>query len=94
MHVNLNLSLSELVQGGGMKLIGLFNLFGSCAISFFAAIMVFKAGYGVMAAFFVYAFGGAFLMVFATSMLFVPGLVSRRRATSPAVHARLVGLRV
>ena len=54
-----------------MKLLGLFNLFGSCAASFTAAVLVFQMGYGLIAAFLAYAFGGAFLMILMTTLMFV-----------------------
>ncbi len=54
-----------------MKLIGIFNLFGSCAASFILAVLAFNAGFGLVISFLIYAFGGAFFVILATAILYV-----------------------
>lgn len=77
-----------------MKLNGLILLFLSCGLSFTAAVWAFTAGFGLIVAFFVYAFGGALLVLGFTALAFVPlpSLASRNTATRDP-QFRLVALR-
>lgn len=78
-----------------MNFNGLFLLFGSCTTSFLAAVWVFQAGFGLLAAFFVYAVGGAFLMLaMAALAVFGPTQMKPQLAKRPrAVVGRLVAIR-
>lgn len=55
-----------------MKPNTLMLMFVSCGISFVAAAWMFTAGYGLMAAFCIYAFGGAALMMVTSVLICLP----------------------
>lgn len=78
-----------------MNINGLVLLFGSCATSFCLAVWVFMAGYGLIAAFLVYAVGGAMIMLGMAALLFM-GPTVLKPAFAPretTVKARLVEVR-
>jgi len=78
-----------------MKLAGLFNLFGSCATSFAAAVWAFEANLGLLAAFAIYAIGGAVMMLGVTALMCVNKRSSGHLAVRPkrAVTARLIEIK-
>ena len=78
-----------------MNINGLVLLFGSCATSFFLAVWVFMAGYGLIAAFLVYAIGGAMILLGMAALVYL-GPTMLKPAFAPrkkSVKARLVAVR-
>lgn len=63
-----------------MKLI--FPLVAACSLSFAGAVFAFTAGWGLLAAFAVYALGGAAMMIVFMALAFVPELFR----TEPGLH--------